>query len=184
MANAVKQTTKTVYIVLSATPTIPARIIRLLSGHVYSHVSITSDRSLGELYSFCRRYKYFPFPGGFVEENKVGVFNLFSKIPCEIYKFEMTDEESERFYKLMSDFKNNQRRYSYSFIGLLAMMFGIPLKRKRHFVCSQFVAYVLEESGITLFEKDVALIRPEDFVGMDGAKLVFKGNLKEYLRNA
>lgn len=64
MANAVKQTTKTVYIVLSATPTIPARIIRLLSGHVYSHVSITSDRSLGELYSFCRRYKYFPFPGG------------------------------------------------------------------------------------------------------------------------
>lgn len=45
---------------------------------------------------------------------------------------------------------------------------------------SQFVAFVLRESGIWRPEKDVFLIRPQDFSAIPGARLVYQGRLNDY----
>ena len=57
---------------------------------------------------------------------------------------------------------------------------GIPLRRRRHFVCSQFVAHVLRQSGLWPLEKEVSLARPQDFAALPGARLVYQGRLNDY----
>ena len=41
------------------------------------------------------------------------------------------------------------------------------------------MAYVLWESGIWSLEKDISLARPQDFVQIAGAQLVYQGRLNE-----
>ena len=64
-----------VYILLTRTDTLFARLLHGLGKHRYTHASLALDRDLGRLYSFARRYEPFMLPGGFIRENiHAGVF--------------------------------------------------------------------------------------------------------------
>ncbi len=65
-------------------------------------------------------------------------------------------------------------------MGFVGGILNVPIPRKRKFVCSQFVAYMLRESGIYTFNKDLFLITPDDFRSIPQAKLVYEGDLKQY----
>ena len=45
-----------IYVLLSRTHTMPARLIRLFTGEPYSHTSIALDIELKSLYSFARKH--------------------------------------------------------------------------------------------------------------------------------
>jgi hypothetical protein len=47
------------------------------------------------------------------------------------------------------------------------------------FTCSEFVYYVLKESGISDLKIPRNLVRPQNLLDIEG-KVVFRGNLKEY----
>lgn len=170
--------TKYIYVILSQTGTIPARIIKHFTKAPYNHASLSSDRELQEVYSFCRKYKKFALPAGFVEERNVGVFDMFSAIPCEVYAFKATEKQYAKYESLIDDFKQNSKLYSYNVLGLMGLAFGIVVHRKNHFVCSQFVAHVLSECGMARFDKQLDLVRPDDFRYLDNAELVYKGDMK------
>ena len=55
-----------VYILLTRTDTLFARLLHGLGKHRYTHASLALDRDLGRLYSFARRYEPFMLPGGFI----------------------------------------------------------------------------------------------------------------------
>ncbi len=59
-------------------------------------------------------------------------------------------------------------------------MLHIPYQRRYHFLCSQFVAYVLKEGKIINFDKDVSLVKPEDFDGIEKGQVVYSGLLSQY----
>ncbi|MFA5659391.1 MAG: hypothetical protein WC900_08915 [Oscillospiraceae bacterium] len=170
-----------VYVVLTQTGTNVSRIIKHFTKAPFNHSSVASDEDLNEMFSFCRYYKHSPLPAGFFQENiDTGVFNMFKSIPCQIYAFPATNEQFEKYNSLINHFKKARKLYSYNLLGLFAMAFGIHLKRKNRFVCSQFVAYMLSESGIADFGKDYSLVRPDDFRFNEKAVLMYSGDIKQY----
>ena len=59
---------ESIYIVLTQTYSVIARTIKLFTHDKYSHVSISFDKECKHMYSFGRKYKYFPFYGVFNHE--------------------------------------------------------------------------------------------------------------------
>jgi hypothetical protein len=71
-------------------------------------------------------------------------------------------------------------KYSYNLIGFLGILVNRPVHRKYSFFCSQFVAYILNQSGIKLFNKPPALVTPYDFQSHPRLNKIYEGRLVEY----
>lgn len=171
---------RSVYVVVTRTGTSVARVIRIFSRMPYSHVSLSRDASLHQLYSFCRNYKPIPLPATFnTEMIGEGTLGAFDVIPCEIYEVPVTDAQYEHFEHLIEHFLECRKRYSYSIMGLLRVKLQIESKLKYKFVCSQFVAYVLKECGVKL-NKPPCLYSPDDLRYLPDAKLIYRGELNHY----
>lgn len=169
-----------IYIIVAQTGTKPARFFRFITKKPYNHVSLSGDDNLFEMYSFCRTYRPFPLPATFNKE-KVGEGTLgqYGCIPCEIYRIPVTDEQKQNYERIIKHFNENRRVYSYNILGLLAVHFNIAWDRKKSFVCSQFVAYTMDQIGIPL-EKPFSLYIPDDFRTFPGAELVYAGELNTF----
>ena len=85
---------KHIYIVLSRTGTTFSNVIALFTQQEYSHVSISLDPSFTKMFSFGRKIPSKVLPAGLVEENLYdGVFTLYPKSKCLIYKVNVTKEQ-------------------------------------------------------------------------------------------
>lgn len=171
-----------IYIIVSQTGTTVAKIIKFFTRKPYNHSSIASDLTLSDMYSFCRKYTPFPLPAGFNQEIVgEGTLGRFSYIPCEIYMLPVTSEQKDNFYKILNHFKKYQDSYSYNIMGFWSIPFRLHLERKNKFVCSQFVAYIIQESGINL-NKPVCMYSPEDLRHLPDTKLIYRGELNEFYK--
>jgi len=159
-----------------------SRVLRAATQKKYTHVSISLDKELNELYSFGRRNQYLPFIAGFVKEHPdKGVFRKFPT-ECLIYEIEITDGEYSHLKDLLAVFMEDYRHYRYNFVALLLMSMNIPYNCKSHFVCSQFVAYLLTKSNVVDFNKAYSLVRPEDFYNIRFKHEIYEGLLRDYSR--
>jgi hypothetical protein len=172
-----------IYIVLSQTGTRFSRMLHLFNRFPYNHASIALDGTLSELYSFGRQCLWLPIASGFVREHPGrGIYRRYGDTLCAVYRVPVAEESFRRLEAAIRAFEEKEWTYRYNFIGLLTILAGIPLHRSRHFVCSQFVAYVLQQSGLWALEKDISLARPQDFSKLPGARLVYQGRLNDYCR--
>jgi hypothetical protein len=168
---------------ISYTGTKVSRLLRLFTRNKYTHVSISFDEELNELYSFGRRNLYFPLIGGLIKEDlDDGVYKKYVETYCCIYEIETTEDKFYEAKQILNNFLSEQSEYKYNFIGLVAMALNFPLQRKYHFVCSQFVAFILNNTGIVKFNINVYLARPKDFESITGSRLIYSGVLKDYRR--
>ncbi len=175
-----EQKKKSIYVVVTRTGTGVAKAIRVFSRMPYSHVSLSGDASLHQLYSFCRNYKPIPLPATFnTEMIGEGTLGKFKNIPCEIYEVPLTEVQYNHFEALIDHFINYRKHYSYSLMGLFRVKFQIERELHQKFVCSQFVAYVLKECGVTL-KKPPCLYSPDDLRYIPDAKLIYRGELNRY----
>ncbi|MBE6853879.1 MAG: hypothetical protein E7505_10500 [Ruminococcus sp.] len=171
-----------IYIIVTQTGTTVAKIIKFFTRKPYNHSSIAVDLTLSDMYSFCRKYAMFPLPAGFNQEIVgEGTFGLFSYIPCEIYMLPVTPEQKEKFMNILNHFKKYSSTYSYNIMGFWSIPFRLHIERKNKFVCSQFVAYIIRESGVQL-NKPVCMYSPEDLRHLPDAKLVYRGELNDFYR--
>lgn len=171
------------YVVLTRTGTLPAKAIRMATRVPYSHASISPDDSLKQMFSFCRNYAPIPLPGSFNEELiGQGTLGHFDSIPCEIYKLSVTQEQHKKFLQLIDHFQACRRQYSYSLMGLVRVRLQIEKQLSNKFVCSQFVAYMLESCGVKL-DKSASLYAPDDFRSLPDAELVYRGELNSYYQD-
>lgn len=170
------------YLVLTRTGTLPSKIIGLVTGKRYTHVSISSDELLTRMYSFCRDKKDMPLPAGFNREDLfTEVFGACSTIPGEVYRLPVTEEQLERYNDVIRHFILNKKAYSYDVGALLPMALHIPYKFRNRFVCSVWVGFVLGKSGVSHnIKKQPSLIEPEDFRSISGAELIYRGDMKKY----
>lgn len=170
-----------VYIVLTQTRTYFARLIKLYTREPYAHASIAFDADLLEMYSFGRKRPNNPFITGFIEEYiDSGVFGKYVETACSVYSLKVTKEQYQRIQEEVEIFKANRERYSYNFLGILGVMVNIPVNSQNRYFCSQFIAYILERSGINLFHKSYGLVRPFDIRMCPKLKKVYKGKLINY----
>lgn len=169
-----------IYIILTHTGTVLSKIIKKYTKDEFSHVSISLDRELNEMYSFGRLNPYNPFWGGFVHEytNK-GTFKRFYKTVTQIYSWKITEEQYESIKKNIEHFKRNKDKYKFNVIGLFAAGFHKKIGKEQSFYCAEFVKYVIEQSGISTGLPDV--VRPEDFKYIKELKEIYVGLLQKYL---
>jgi len=176
-----EQKNRTIYIVLTQTKTYPARAIKLYTKEPFAHASIAFDENLEEMYSFARRGKYNPFNAGFIREYiDRGVFGRFKSTRCSIYRLYITERQYQNLRKEIDIFVRNKNSYSYNYLGLIAAAFNIPVRSKSRYFCSQFVAYVLEKSGINIFSKSYTLVKPRDIRTNPYLIPVYEGMLSQY----
>ena len=172
---------KYIYVMLSRTHTIPARLIRLYSKVPYSHTSIALDPELTQMYSFARKGVWNPLNSGFIREDiNSGVLGRDKNVYCSIYAVPVSDEQYEAFKKEIDHFVDNPNQYGYNFVGLFAAMLEVIIEDGKHFLCSQFVNHIFDKSGMPLFEGDNNLIKPYDFHLKLKNYRIYRGKLTEY----
>ena len=170
-----------IYIMLSQTRTYFARLIKLYTREPYAHASIAFDEDLIEMYSFARLKPRNPFITGFVEEDiNSGVFGSCTETTCCVYSLKVTEEQYARLKSEVEVFKKNRSKYSYNFLGIVGVMIHKPINSENRYFCSQFVAHILEKSGIKLFNKNSGLVRPFDIRVCPKLKKIYQGKLIDY----
>ena len=86
-----------------------------------------------------------------------------------------TDEVYEKVKKMVHDYKARKTMLKYSTLGVIMCFLKIPMKRKNHYFCSQFVAEVLQKCKVLTLKKRSTLYFPKDISKHKELKLIFTG---------
>lgn len=130
------------------------------------------------MYSFGRKQAYNPFIGCFVKEDFYeGIFGLHSKLKGQVLEINVTEEQYNKIERLLNEFISNSNYYKYNYLGLINSLLDRQSLCDDRFLCSEFVYYILNESGVAELNKPRNLVRPQDLLNIK-SKIIFKGNLK------
>ena len=171
---------KKIYILLSRTNTIPARFVRSFTSGEFSHVSISLLPRTDTFYSYARRNINNPLLAGFIAEDIHA--NIFAKYPnthCAVYSLDVSDEGYDKARQVIKNLTINKKKAKYSFLGALATRFGLKINRKYRFTCSQFCAYLLNQTEEITLPKHPSLMLPNDFMKLPNIELVYNGTLND-----
>ena len=173
-----------VYIMTTYTGTVLSSLIKKFTGVPYAHVSLALDENLDEIYSFGRKYTSNPIIAGFIREYiDDGLYRKMENTICRIYSIEVSEEQYNQVMESLNKFILNKSKYKYDSLALIRLLRNNPKANENKYVCSQFVAYILEEAKIKLFNKDSMFVTPMDFYVSDRLKIEYEGLLSEYRIN-
>ncbi|GAF66760.1 hypothetical protein BTS2_3664 [Bacillus sp. TS-2] len=167
-----------IYILLSDTGTLFAKLIRFYTRKPLNHVSISFDKELNEVYSFGRKRPHNPFLGGFVNEDMNSF--IFQRANCEVYRCEISEEDYLNMKRKVMEIALEQEKYKYNILGMVALMLRLDYDRKYAFFCSQFVATVLKECQVPIVSKSPNLIQPYHFSTSHYLEKVYAGKVGYY----
>lgn len=173
---------KEVYIVTTYTGTLLSSMIKVISQIPYAHVSISLEPSLSPMYGMGRKYARTPIIAGLVQENiSQGLYALKPNTKCRVYSLVVTDSQYKKLkYNLENSWKNKDSyKYDVKALYRLKINRAKPIKKNKY-VCSNFVADMLESSGIKIFEKSSYMIQPKDYLDNKYLNLIYEGLLSEY----
>ena len=174
---------KKIYIVLAHTGTLLSRIIKMKTGAEYTHSSIALDENLDEMYSFGRKYSYIAFIGGFVKEGaSFGTYKRFYNTEISIFELNVTYEQYNKIQEIIEYVKLHKDEYKFNILGLFLAGFNRKRKQEKTYYCAEFVKKVLEKADVDVSNLP-EVIKPENFINLKDAKLIYKGLLKEYNKN-
>ena len=169
-----------IYLIQSCTGTVLSDIIKGYTKNQYTHISISLDKELNEMYSFGRLNPYNPFWGGFVHEYvDKGTFARFYNTDSAIFELEVTDEQYEKVKQKIGYVEKNKESYKFNIAGLFMVAANKRRVKKNTFYCAEFVRYVLKRSKINT-KVLPKIIKPQDFSKLEGLSLVYEGKLRNY----
>lgn len=185
--------TKSVYIVSSYTNTLPGKMITVRAsmkfwnrypGDTYSHISLSKDSLLNDMVTFARKEITNPFNAGLVKEDiRKGLFaSNPHKSKIAVMKLDVPEFNYDELTKNIDYYWNKKEELNYNYAGLVKMLFiGRGMTTENHYFCSQWVAQVLKESGINVFEnKETYNIRPFDFYVALKKNIIYEGLTVDY----
>jgi hypothetical protein len=171
---------KKVYILLTRTQTSIANAIYKVTKGKYTHTSITLQPTTTNFHSFARTVKWTFLIAGYVnEDTHTFVFAKYQHCPCGLFVLEVCDEAYAKMETIIDNIRANKKKFHYNFLGLISNAFKIKIEGKNRYNCSQFVAMVLHESGAVKLPLHPALMRPMDFLKIDGIRQIYDGTIGE-----
>lgn len=172
---------KKIYVVLSQTLSIVAKMIKAVTHKEYSHASISLTEDLQWMYSFGRRNPYNPFWAGFVRESpKKGTMKRFIRSKISVLEVEVSDEEFEGVRSTINKMLSEQKKYHYNYIGLFKAGFKKEHDRREYYYyCSEFVGDVLKKNHISGAELLPNIVHPVNFLELPH-NVVYRGRLRDY----
>ena len=170
-----------IYILQMDTGTYFGKFISLLTMYRYSHVAISLEEDCDVTYSFGRKGVYSVFNGGFIMLDRDSkFFRKFKNTRCRIYEVEVTKKQYYKLCKIIKFMCNNKNIYGYDYLGIVLRYLKIPVKFKNKYVCSYFVADLLEKVDVCNFDKKSYFVKPSDFEGKDNFNLIYSGKYLMY----
>ena len=170
-----------IYIIQMDTKSLTSKFISLFTMYKYSHVAISFNKNCDIIYSFGRRKLYSIFNGGFVVENKNGkFFNRFNNTKCRIYEISVTNLQYNNLLRNIKYMEKYKDTYGYDYLGIVLRYLRIPVTFKNKYVCSYFVAKLLEDNDICKFDKEVFFVKPKDFSNNRNLNLIYTGDYLMY----
>jgi len=167
---------KEIYIMLTQVGTLVSKSIKLYTKAKYNHVSIGVDPNLRIFYSFARRVRYFPLIGGFITEVvNEGIFKDYPQTECAIYAKQVDNAAYNRVCAALEKFITNPEKYRYNLMALVGIIINKPFSSRNNNTCAEFVAKILDESGIYTFNKPFSLVRPDDILNIPNLNLLYEG---------
>lgn len=163
---------RSVYILLTRTNTLFSRVIHLFTGDEFTHAAIGVAGADGVFWGFGRKYPRLPFPGAFRKECP---WRFKHGAPCRVYRVDVSEACYREICMILEHMSTMPEFYHYSILGVIACRLGIIYHRDRYFFCSQFVAWLLQESGAVELPVCPAMFRPSDFTRLSGATLEREG---------
>lgn len=172
---------KKIYIITTYTGTVLSYLIRNISKTPYAHVSIALNEDLKPMYSFGRLNPKTPLFAGFVEENiNQGLYAIRKNTMCRVYSLDITDLQYENLYENIMKVSNNREKYDYDVKALVYLSVNRPRCSEYKYVCSHFVADMLQKSDIKILDKQSYQVRPNDFYDLKALTLEYEGLLSHY----
>lgn len=172
---------KYIYLILSSSSSLPAKIIKFFTKNQLNHSSISLDDSLHKMFSFGRLKMWNAFHGGFVVEDKdKGFYEKFTDTYIKLYRFPVSDEIYEKTKEYLLNCAEQKETFKYNLIGAVLSKFGIPLARDQQYFCSEFVAITFKECGIRPINRDVHTYHPYFFLELEDKELIYEGMLADY----
>ena len=162
---------KAAYVSLTRTDTFFSRAIRAMTGDRYTHAAIGLDGPDGPFYGFGRKYPSLPLPGAF----RVECPERFRHAELvATYRLPVDDAAYARIRAILDAMIADPSAYHYNVAGVIAckLDLDVPRIRNRHFFCSQFVAWILQESGAAALPVPPGRFRPSGFCFLPGIELV------------
>ncbi|WP_192930300.1 hypothetical protein [Alkaliphilus pronyensis] len=172
---------KYIYLIFTRTGTWLSKTIHAIDRAKYVHTSISFDYNFTKMYSFGRTNPNNPFSGGFVEENILdGVYKRYPFSKCLVYRISVTENQYNALLDEVEKFTKEREKYKYNLLGLFAVMFNKPFKRRYHYFCSQFVSELLIKGNIYSSNKPPELIKTNDLFLINNAEVFFEGLICQY----
>ena len=169
---------KKIYLVLSQTYSGVSKTIKIFTKEKYCHASISLDPKCEEMYSFGRKYRYFPLLGIFKQEDlNKGLFKNRGAL-MSMYEIEVNEEQYKRIVSKIEKIKKTNK--GYNIIGLLLAYFRIKLHRNKYY-CSEFVYEVLSSKGVDIYDKNKIKFTPMELVEKNFKK-VYEGEIREFIK--
>lgn len=168
-----------IYIILTRTDTMISKLIHLLKEDEFTHAAISLDENFNNMYSFSRKNTNNPFIGIFKKEDlNKGVYKRCKTLPGVIVRLNVSEEQYNKAKTILHQFIYNSDYYKYNYKGLFYSLFNKEYCCDNRFLCSEFVYYILSESGIIDFKIPRSLVRPQDLLNVKG-DIIYRGDLKE-----
>lgn len=167
---------KHILILLTKYPDFTSRLLQIVNGWSFTHVSIGIEDSTGQYFSFVGK-------GFRIENPQYHPTAKKKEVPCELYRIPVSEKIYDQAKQLLAFHVNNAERYRYSYLGLFFCIMHIPFKTTYRYFCSQFVAEVLECAKVIELGKHSSLYTPDDFSQIHGVPLVYRGTLRELINH-
>ncbi|MDR1292236.1 MAG: hypothetical protein LBJ91_02415 [Clostridiales Family XIII bacterium] len=166
-----------VFIVLTRSPTLLSRLVRRVTRAKYTHAALALDEGLEYMFSFGRRRASNPFVGCFKRESlNDDIYGACAELPGVVAEIPVTPAQYAEICGIIESFLLNHHNYSYNTLGLIRNLARVPAENDKRFFCSEFVYYVLNESGVCDFGMLREGIRPEMLLKVNG-RIAFEGDL-------
>jgi len=180
MAN--KERRKKIYVLLLSSNDPVGYAIRKITKAPYNHSVLAMDSSLTELYTFdmdIRLKNKRPYlRNGLVHEE---LSNFRDRTSYWLYSINTTDKQYAQIRKTIEML--NQQKTSYNIKGALGFIFPPAWRNinrsKYSFTCSEFIAYCLQNSGVTTFDKPLYSVTPGDLARMKEVTFIKQGRIGE-----
>lgn len=162
---------KSAYIMFSKTASYTGKLIRMVTGNKFNHISLCIDGNFERLYSFARHFNRAPFYGGLVEESPL----RYAKAKIKICKIELSDEQFSSLEKELHNALENKNDYIYNFLSAAVFPFHRRIEVNNAYTCVEFVVYMLYKCGVFGVENKYYSIA--DMERLFSQNVVFEGRM-------
>lgn len=172
--------TEEVYFILTNNKTNIGKVIKKVLDCEYNHISFSFEDNFNEIYAFGTNLDEKDV-GFIIERFDAGVFRN-NNAEYMTLSLKVTPHEKKLLRGKINEYKKNRSKFKFNRIGLVTNAVGISFDpANAFFFCSQFIAKLLKDCGINLFNKPQGLVRPSDFLYHPNIIEKHKGFVKDRL---